>query len=105
MPILRRMAGRLAFWTGSRSEEHTSELQSLRHLVCRLLLGANDSDTIALLTCLQALHLFCEPTQTRRLPRRPGYFNLLTHFPCFFFLTNRPPTDFPPFPHRTAFPF
>src|SRR5262245_64150392 len=27
------------FWgKGSRSEEHTSELQSLRHLVCRLLL-------------------------------------------------------------------
>src|SRR5947199_6472468 len=25
-------------WAGSRSEEHTSELQSLRHLVCRLLL-------------------------------------------------------------------
>src|SRR5262245_62242414 len=25
-------------WTPSRSEEHTSELQSLRHLVCRLLL-------------------------------------------------------------------
>src|ERR1039458_10660106 len=25
-------------WTNSRSEEHTSELQSLRHLVCRLLL-------------------------------------------------------------------
>src|SRR5947199_8048893 len=24
---------------GPRSEEHTSELQSLRHLVCRLLLG------------------------------------------------------------------
>src|ERR1039458_1325091 len=27
-----------AFETGYRSEEHTSELQSLRHLVCRLLL-------------------------------------------------------------------
>src|SRR5947199_2249078 len=27
-----------AFRAGSRSEEHTSELQSLRHLVCRLLL-------------------------------------------------------------------
>src|SRR5262245_66365203 len=27
-----------AFPGGSRSEEHTSELQSLRHLVCRLLL-------------------------------------------------------------------
>src|SRR5205814_10689579 len=26
------------FESGSRSEEHTSELQSLRHLVCRLLL-------------------------------------------------------------------
>src|ERR1035438_10583936 len=25
-------------WPGPRSEEHTSELQSLRHLVCRLLL-------------------------------------------------------------------
>src|ERR1039458_10443666 len=25
-------------WTAVRSEEHTSELQSLRHLVCRLLL-------------------------------------------------------------------
>src|SRR5437899_11088383 len=25
-------------WPGARSEEHTSELQSLRHLVCRLLL-------------------------------------------------------------------
>src|SRR5437899_5433377 len=39
----------------SRSEEHTSELQSLRHLVCRLLLekkkniGTND---IVILTCI-----------------------------------------------------
>src|SRR5262245_63790765 len=39
-----RRTGRLACpWTrpnrvGHRSEEHTSELQSLRHLVCRLLL-------------------------------------------------------------------
>src|SRR5262245_64753255 len=29
---------RLAILTNGRSEEHTSELQSLRHLVCRLLL-------------------------------------------------------------------
>src|SRR5262245_63970361 len=28
----------LTTWLPSRSEEHTSELQSLRHLVCRLLL-------------------------------------------------------------------
>src|SRR5258705_2037995 len=29
----------IAMRTGPRSEEHTSELQSLRHLVCRLLLA------------------------------------------------------------------
>src|SRR5437899_7247936 len=32
-----RQAAKLAVFSG-RSEEHTSELQSLRHLVCRLLL-------------------------------------------------------------------
>src|SRR5262245_62696069 len=31
-------AGRCAQARGARSEEHTSELQSLRHIVCRLLL-------------------------------------------------------------------
>src|SRR5438045_6880281 len=31
-------AGNVARSSGGRSEEHTSELQSLRHLVCRLLL-------------------------------------------------------------------
>src|SRR5947199_7402544 len=30
-----------------RSEEHTSELQSLRHLVCRLLLEKQNLDTVA----------------------------------------------------------
>src|ERR1039458_10419071 len=37
-------------WSSRRSEEHTSELQSLRHLVCRLLLekkkNTNDKITI-----------------------------------------------------------
>src|SRR5262245_63692533 len=39
-PIFREQkAGTLiGFTSGARSEEHTSELQSLRHLVCRLLL-------------------------------------------------------------------
>src|SRR5205814_10279985 len=32
------MKWRVIFTRGGRSEEHTSELQSLRHLVCRLLL-------------------------------------------------------------------
>src|SRR5258705_777509 len=31
-----------------RSEEHTSELQSLRHLVCRLLLEKKNKDTTTL---------------------------------------------------------
>src|SRR5262245_64583667 len=31
---------------GSRSEEHTSELQSLRHLVCRLLLEKKKKENI-----------------------------------------------------------
>src|SRR3989441_4397482 len=30
--------GRAAYWISLRSEEHTSELQSLAYLVCRLLL-------------------------------------------------------------------
>src|SRR5471030_2790627 len=33
-----RLVKRFSRWTTGRSEEHTSELQSLRHLVCRLLL-------------------------------------------------------------------
>src|SRR5258705_8213683 len=33
-----------------RSEEHTSELQSLRHLVCRLLLEKKNNDTTASFT-------------------------------------------------------
>src|SRR5437899_9166154 len=40
-----------------RSEEHTSELQSLRHLVCRLLLEKKKSFSLARL---------CYPTQTAR---------------------------------------
>src|SRR5262245_40901999 len=37
---------------GSRSEEHTSELQSLRHLVCRLLLSLPSSSTLFSYTTL-----------------------------------------------------
>src|SRR5688572_32574299 len=34
----RSSTGSRGFWTGGRSEEHTSELQSQSNLVCRLLL-------------------------------------------------------------------
>src|SRR5437899_9514107 len=37
-PGLGRIPGSIGGITALRSEEHTSELQSLRHLVCRLLL-------------------------------------------------------------------
>src|SRR5258705_5631378 len=36
-----------------RSEEHTSELQSLRHLVCRLLLEKKKKNTVSLCDCDQ----------------------------------------------------
>src|ERR1035441_10773960 len=35
----------------SRSEEHTSELQSLRHLVCRLLLEKKKNNQLQFSTC------------------------------------------------------
>src|SRR5262245_37938672 len=35
----------LGHWCEARSEEHTSELQSLRHLVCRLLLEKKKTHT------------------------------------------------------------
>src|SRR5256884_6708206 len=37
--------GAAPFWRSSRSEEHTSELQSRLHLVCRLLLEKKKNDT------------------------------------------------------------
>src|ERR1035441_10882211 len=48
-PMERRIADVISRMTleekaAQRSEEHTSELQSLRHLVCRLLLGRNRSE-------------------------------------------------------------
>src|SRR5947199_10161592 len=41
-----RMHSRFAHDHKLRSEEHTSELQSLRHLVCRLLLEKKKNDMI-----------------------------------------------------------
>src|SRR5258705_6114310 len=39
-----------------RSEEHTSELQSLRHLVCRLLLEKKKTAPLCSVRCLVAWH-------------------------------------------------
>src|SRR5205814_6009691 len=43
-------AARWAEFCSGRSEEHTSELQSLRHLVCRLLLEKKKKEIVATIT-------------------------------------------------------
>src|SRR2546422_4847265 len=43
-------------WHGARSEEHTSELQSRLHLVCRLLLEKKKKNTLRLHSILTAAY-------------------------------------------------
>src|SRR3989338_11364704 len=58
-----RMVATRCPWNSSRSEEHTSELQSQFHLVCRLLLenkilGCTDATTkLPLATCSFTAHI------------------------------------------------
>src|SRR5258707_7298259 len=51
----------LAGWSGAgkttRSEEHTSELQSRQYLVCRLLLEKKKNRTVT--TCVLQVHVAC----------------------------------------------
>src|SRR2546425_2359242 len=60
-PILKKIeqqAFRAAGIASSRSEEHTSELQSLAYLVCRLLLEKKKSSThTRLLSCCLVLYI------------------------------------------------
>jgi 3-deoxy-7-phosphoheptulonate synthase len=51
---------------------------------------AGESDRIDFFTSHEALHLGYEEAQTRRVPRRPGFFNLSTHFPWIGLRTNQP---------------
>src|SRR2546430_12121876 len=53
---------------GSRSEEHTSELQSQSNLVCRLLLEKKKKKqtTRVLLTCIKKCTCTCRSACTRR---------------------------------------
>src|SRR4051795_7591280 len=95
-----------------RSEEHTSELQSHSHLVCRLLLEkkknthgralpsqlAARSHRIAS-NCSRALR-YCVPTVA---PRTPCSSRPATPALFFFFLKDRAPPEFTLFPHTTLF--
>ena len=51
---------------------------------------AGETDRIDFFTAHEALHLGYESAQTRRVPRRPGYFDLTTHFPWVGLRTNDP---------------
>src|ERR1039458_7890545 len=96
-----RCPGRTARWESSeravqpsgvdssRSEEHTSELQSLRHLVCRLLLekkAENASRTLGVIIALLILMLAGIPYLVRVYgiaatdPGAPGYQSVLFFF-------------------------
>src|SRR6266404_5673407 len=73
-----------------RSEEHTSELQSLAYLVCRLLLEKKKND-ILMETC------FTESRKAYTCAARKRYYIL------FFFLMIRRPPRSTLFPYTTLF--
>ena len=64
--------------------------EALRFMENVLGVRAGDSHLIDFFTAHEALHLDWESAQTRRVPRRPGYFNLTTHFPWAGLRTNQP---------------
>jgi 3-deoxy-7-phosphoheptulonate synthase len=63
---------------------------ALRFMENVLGVRAGDTDLIDFFTAHEALHLGYESAQTRRVPRRPGHFNLTTHFPWVGLRTNHP---------------
>src|ERR1035438_9616513 len=96
-----------------RSEEHTSELQSLRHLVCRLLLEKKKKKQTgeyhapprfrsAVPNCdLHFAH--CDtPTSCRLLTPPPRYHCVFSFFFFFFLMIRRPPRS-TLFPYTTLF--
>jgi 3-deoxy-7-phosphoheptulonate synthase len=64
--------------------------QSLRFMENVLGVRAGETDRIDFFTAHEALHLGYEEAETRRVPRRPGWFDLSTHFPWVGERTNDP---------------
>src|ERR1035438_3150821 len=95
-----------------RSEEHTSELQSLRHLVCRLLLEKKTT-TIPSRSEEHTSEIRCHRHRLCRSPPRPVARacplcpavagSTSASFFFFFFLMIRPPPKSPLFPYPTLF--
>src|ERR1039458_5361508 len=84
----------VAEWKPLRSEEHTSELQSLRHLVCRLLLEKNKKHAVCSEHCCGGQKCSFDVARLRACAR-PGRCGLTTqcrlcwdsfcHHHCLFF--------------------
>src|ERR1039458_7518243 len=75
---------------GRRSEEHTSELQSLRHLVCRLLLVKEEHSGDEF-----------DPLDLRANHAVDGMRSAASHADFFFFLTDPPPLNTSSSPPRS----
>src|SRR4030067_936813 len=96
-----------------RSEEHTSELQSLAYLVCRLLLEKNLKEGFDLGRVDLALFWYPDPKSCHRERQTSLFYPLFSNRSSpksilsvcpLFFLRQPPPPDFPPFPLRPALP-
>src|ERR1039458_4557173 len=98
--------------TSSRSEEHTSELQSLRHLVCRLLLEKKYSRAVSARSCHDGPAGLLPLIGSAAPPRRLGLTRLARPHqnrnagcgavPLFFLMIRRPPRS-TLFPYTTLF--
>src|ERR1019366_6640063 len=95
-----------------RSEEHTSELQSLTNLVCRLLLEKTKRSTHTHPRSSSATsQADCSthgPPTAPMTPDCPSSYppvlvGLLAVGSFFFFLNDPAPQEFSPFPHRAPF--
>jgi 3-deoxy-7-phosphoheptulonate synthase len=64
--------------------------EALRFMENVLGVRAGETDRIDFFTAHEALHLGYESAQTRKTPRRSGWFNLSTHFPWVGLRTNDP---------------
>jgi 3-deoxy-7-phosphoheptulonate synthase len=65
----------------------TDSLQFMENI---LGIPASGSERIDFYTSHEALHLGYEQAQTRKVPHRPGWFNLSTHFPWIGIRTSAP---------------
>src|SRR6202049_2170007 len=96
-----------------RSEEHTSELQSHEHLVCRLLLEKKKNNKldrcaqrVSAVQCVERVHYHCALTTTSMTPSpyspRSYVFSCVSFF--FFFFNDPAPPEIYPLPLHDALP-